>query len=48
MKFARRGFLHLGAAAAALAIVPRIARAQAYPARAVHVVVPFTPGGDTG
>jgi len=47
MKFARRGFLHLGAAAAALAIVPRIARAQAYPARAVHVVVPFTPGGDT-
>jgi tripartite-type tricarboxylate transporter receptor subunit TctC len=46
MKLARRRFLHLGAAAA-LVTVSRIARAQAYPARAVRVTVPYPPGGDT-
>ena len=41
----RRQFLHLAAGATALAAFPRIARAQAYPARPVHLVVPVAPGG---
>jgi len=40
----RRQFLHLAAGAAALPFAPRIARAQAWPARNVRVVVPFAPG----
>src|SRR5262245_27012276 len=40
----RRQFLHLAAGAAVLSAVPRIARAQAYPARPVRVIVGFTPG----
>ena len=36
--------MHLAAGAAAL---PRVAWAQAYPARAVRVIVPFAPGGLT-
>jgi tripartite-type tricarboxylate transporter receptor subunit TctC len=44
MKLARRRFLHLGAGAAALPAVSRIARAQAYPLRPVRWVVGFTPG----
>src|SRR5262245_35004326 len=40
----RRQVLHLAAGAAALSAVPRIARAQAYPSRPVHVIVGFTPG----
>ncbi len=47
MKLARRRFLHLGTAAAALVAVSRIAQAQTYPARAVRVIVPYPPGGDT-
>ena len=39
----RRNFLHLAAGAAALPAVSRIARAQAYPAQPVRVVVPFAP-----
>ena len=45
MKLPRRRFLHLAAAAAALPAVPRIARAQSYPARAVHIIVGVAAGG---
>ena len=40
----RRQFLHLAAGAAALPVVSRIARAQAYPTRPVRIVVGFTSG----
>jgi tripartite-type tricarboxylate transporter receptor subunit TctC len=42
MKLPRRKFLHLAAGAAAL---PRIARAQTYPARPVRMIVGFPAGG---
>jgi tripartite-type tricarboxylate transporter receptor subunit TctC len=45
MKLPRRPFLHLAAGAAALPAVSRIARAQAYPARPVHLIVGAPPGG---
>jgi tripartite-type tricarboxylate transporter receptor subunit TctC len=41
----RRQFLRLAAGAAALPVVSRIARAQAYPSRPVRIVVGFAPGG---
>jgi hypothetical protein len=45
MKLAhRRHFLHLAAGAAALPAISRVARAQVYPARPVHVIVGFTAG----
>jgi len=40
----RRQFLHLAAGAAALPVVSRIARAQAYPTRPVHIIVGFAVG----
>ena len=46
MKFPRRRqFLHLAAGAAALLAVPRVAKAQAYPTKPVHLIVPYPPGG---
>jgi tripartite-type tricarboxylate transporter receptor subunit TctC len=43
----RRQFLHLAAGAAALPVVSRIARAQAYPSRLITIVIGFAPGGPT-
>jgi tripartite-type tricarboxylate transporter receptor subunit TctC len=43
----RRRFLQLAAGAAALPAMARIASAQTYPTRAVRVIVPYTPAGDT-
>src|SRR6516164_10095304 len=45
MKLPRRQFLHLGAGAAALPAVSRIARAQTYPSRPVRWIVSFAAGG---
>src|SRR5262249_18126990 len=41
----RRTFLHLAAGAAALPALSRVAWAQAYPSRPVHLIVPFAPAG---
>ena len=45
MKLPRRQFLHLAAGAAALPGLSRIARAQAYPARPVRIIVGAAPSG---
>src|SRR6476659_5175258 len=45
MKLARRSFLQLAAGAAALRAGTRLARAQAYPARPVRIIVPVPAGG---
>ena len=47
MKLPRRTFLHLAAGAAALPAVSRIAKADAYPSRPVHITVGF-PAGSSG
>jgi len=47
MKLPRRQFVHLAAGAAALPVVSRLARAQAYPTRPVRVVFAFAAGGTT-
>jgi len=41
----RRQFLHLAAGAAALPFAPRVARAQAYPSRPVHLISGYPAGG---
>jgi tripartite-type tricarboxylate transporter receptor subunit TctC len=45
VKLPRRKFLHLAAGAAALPLLSRIARAQAYPSRPVRIIVPFAAAG---
>src|SRR4030095_9563619 len=45
MKLPRRKFLRLAVGAAALPVVPRIARAQTYPSRPVRIIVGFPAGG---
>jgi tripartite-type tricarboxylate transporter receptor subunit TctC len=45
MKLLRRTFLHLAAGAAALPLLPRIARTQAYPLRPVRWIVGAPAGG---
>ena len=44
MKLRRRSFLQLTAGAAALPLVSRLAAAQAYPSRPIHLIIGFTPG----
>ena len=45
MKLPRRKFLHLAAGVAALPALSRIARAETYPTRPVHIVVGVAAGG---
>jgi tripartite-type tricarboxylate transporter receptor subunit TctC len=45
MSLRRRQFLRFAAGAAALPALARIARAEAYPTRPVHLIVPVAPGG---
>ena len=45
MKFPRRQFLHLAAGAAMLPALSSVAKAQAYPSRAVRIFVAVPPGG---
>jgi tripartite-type tricarboxylate transporter receptor subunit TctC len=45
MSIPRRHFLQLASGAAALPVVSRVARAQAYPTRPITIVVPFAVGG---
>ena len=45
MKLPRRKFLHLAAGAVALPAVSRIARAETYPSRPVHLIIGYPPGG---
>jgi tripartite-type tricarboxylate transporter receptor subunit TctC len=45
MKLRRRQFLHLATGAAALSGVSRLAWAQTYPTRSVHIMVGFAAGG---
>jgi tripartite-type tricarboxylate transporter receptor subunit TctC len=47
MKLPRRQFLHLAFGTTTLPAVSRIARAQSYPSRPVHILVGFPPGGPT-
>src|SRR6516164_3270714 len=47
MKIPRRQFLHLTTGAAALPVLPWIARAQNYPTRPVRIIVPFPAGQAT-
>src|ERR1700691_2356007 len=45
MTLPRRTFLELAAAAAALPTLSRVAGAQAYPSRPVHLIIGYLPGG---
>jgi len=45
MKLPRRRFLRLGAGIAALPVLPRVAGAETYPTRPIHLIVPVPAGG---
>ena len=45
MKFARRTFLRLASGSVALPVISRIALAETYPSRPVHIIVGFPAGG---
>ena len=45
MNIRRRNFLRLAAGAAALPALPRLARADTYPSRPVHLIIGYPPGG---
>jgi tripartite-type tricarboxylate transporter receptor subunit TctC len=45
MKLPRRKFLHLAVSALALPAVSRVALAETYPSRPVHIIVGYPPGG---
>src|SRR5271167_3688243 len=45
MKLPRRKFLRLAASTAALPAVSRIASAETYPSRPVHLIIGYPPGG---
>jgi tripartite-type tricarboxylate transporter receptor subunit TctC len=45
LQFTRRSFLGLAAGSAVVPALPRIARAETYPARPIHLIVGFPPGG---
>ena len=47
MKLLRRKFLYLASGAAAFPVATRIASAESYPSRPVHIIVGFPPGGAT-
>ena len=44
MRLPRRKILQLAAGSAAFSAMPRIVRAETYPARPVHIIVGFPPG----
>jgi tripartite-type tricarboxylate transporter receptor subunit TctC len=45
MKISRRTLLHLAASSTVLPVLPRTARAQTYPSRPVHIIVPYAAAG---
>ena len=47
MKLARRNFLRLAGLASAAAVAPHSGWAQAYPNKAIRIIVPFAAGGPT-
>jgi tripartite-type tricarboxylate transporter receptor subunit TctC len=47
MTLPRRKFLEVVAGTAVLSGISQMARAQVYPTRPIHLIVPFTPGGTT-